>query len=55
MRLLVEFWAYHSEALKGRSGQWTCLLADGMARGWPWPSQPAKRLNVCMMCSALMC
>ena len=30
--LLAEFWACHSKALKGRSGEWTCLLTDGMAR-----------------------
>ena len=30
----VEFWGCHSRAQKGRSGEWTCLLVDGMARRW---------------------
>ena len=29
--MLVEFWGCHSKALRGRSGEWTCHLADGMA------------------------
>ena len=31
--MLVESWGCHSKALKGRSGDWTCFLVDGMAHG----------------------